>query len=242
MAAGGGDAGDQIAALLGVPGCGAQSHDLTLSEVIRTWLYISDLDSNYQAVSAVRNRIFAQYGITNDEGFPASTGIEGRSAEAGDLILLDVLAIRGLQPGQSRRMEAREHMNPTVEYGVTFERGREIVFGDRRHLYISGTASINRKGEIVHPGDITRQTERALENIEALLANSGARLADMRYVLVYLRDAADGAAVVAVLEASPLATIPRILLHAPVCRPGWLVELEGIAIDGKGDHRFAPFS
>jgi enamine deaminase RidA (YjgF/YER057c/UK114 family) len=241
LSAKGGDAGAQTDALLGVPGMAAQSGGVTLGEVVRTWLYVANIDVNYAPVSSARNRIFDRYGITREIGFPASTGIDGRSADRGDLLLLDVLAITGLEQGQNRRMEAPSHMNATVEYGVTFERGREVVFGDRRHLYVSGTASISNQGEILHPGDVARQTRRATENIAALLAGSGAEPADLRYLIVYLRDAADAETVEAVLAAGPMASVPRIIVHAPVCRPGWLMEMEGVAIDGKGDPRFAPF-
>jgi enamine deaminase RidA (YjgF/YER057c/UK114 family) len=236
-----GDAGAQTGALLGVPGIAAQSGGITLGEVIRTWLYVANIDVNYGPVSSARNEIFDRYGITREIGFPASTGIDGRSSDRGDLLLLDVLAIQGLEPGQNRRMEAPTHMNATVEYGVTFERGREVVFGDRRHLYVSGTASISNQGEILYPGDVVRQTGRATENVAALLAGSGAEPGDLCYLIVYLRDSMDAGAVEAVLAAGPLAGVPRILVHAPVCRPGWLVEMEGVAIDGKGDPRFARF-
>ncbi len=241
LSAKGGDAAEQTDALLGVPGAAAQSGGIALGEIIRTWLYVANIDVNYGPVSSARNRIFDRYGITQDGGFPASTGIDGRSADRGDVVLLNLLAIKGLETGQNRRMEAPTHMNATVDYGVTFERGREVVFGDRRHLYVSGTASISNQGEILHLGDVVRQTRRATENVAALLAGSGALLADLRYVIVYLRDSTDAGAVEAVLAEGPLAAVPRIIVYAPVCRPGWLVEMEGVAIDGKGDPRFAPF-
>ncbi|HLN25677.1 MAG TPA: Rid family hydrolase [Patescibacteria group bacterium] len=241
LSSGQGDAGMQTDDLLGTPGCGAQSNGTALAQVVRTWLYINNIDTNYAPISTARNALFERFGIDEHSGFPASTGIEGRSADHRDLLLLDVLAIKGLQPGQSQGMEVTTHMNSTVEYGVTFERGRAVTFGDRRHLYISGTASIDNKGQILHPGDVGRQTERAVENVGALLAASDAALTDMRYLLVYLRDSVDADAVEAVIAASPLATVPRIIVRAPVCRPGWLVEIEGVAIDGKGDPRFAPF-
>jgi enamine deaminase RidA (YjgF/YER057c/UK114 family) len=236
-----GGAAEQTTKMLGVPGSGAQCHDLRLSEVVRTWIYINDIDTNYIAVSNARNRVFEHFGITRDTGFPASTGIQGRSSAAKDIVLLDVLAIRGLQPGQSRAMHAPGFMNSTTEYGVAFERGREVVFGDRRHLFVSGTASINDRGEILHPGDVVRQTERAITNIAALLDRSGARPEHLQYIYVYLRDAADAGAVTAVLAGSALADIPRIMVNAPVCRPGWLVEIEGLAVDNRGESRFARF-
>ena len=237
----GGTAADQAHHLLGTPGEGVQSGGLTLHDINRTWIHISNLDVNYPDISRARNGDFAAVGIDQATGFPASTGIAGRSADHGDLMMLGALAVQGLQPGQNRRMEALTHMNRTVEYGVTFERGRELVYGDRRHLYVSGTASISNRGDILHVGDVVRQTGRAVENVEALLAGSDAGLTDLRYLLVYLRDASDAVAVEGVLAAGPLAGVPRILLHAAVCRPGWLVEVEGVAIDGRGDSRFAPF-
>ena len=241
LSANNGSVRDQGRHLLGTPGEGIQSGGITIHDVVRTWLHIADLDTNYKAVSQARNTVFAAVGIDQNTGFPASTGIAGRSADAGDILMLGGFAVTGLQPGQNRRMEARSHMNATTEYGVTFERGRQLVFGDRRHLYVSGTASISNQGDIMHVGDVVRQVGRAVENVEALLDGSGVGLADLRYLLVYLRDPSDAVAVEGVLAAGPLAGVPRIMVLAAVCRPGWLVEVEGVAVDGKGDSRFAAF-
>ncbi len=235
------DAAAQTVDLLGVPGFAAQSEGIGLDQVVRTWFYVHDIDTHYRSVSRARNHVFDRFGITFHTGFPASTGIGGRSADPADLVVLDLIAIDGLQPGQCRRMEAPTHMNPTVEYQVTFERGRELSFGDRRHLYVSGTASIDNRGQILHLGDVCRQTRRAIENIAALLGNSGAALGDLQYLIVYLRDPVDAELVAAELESCGLGGLPHIVVHAPVCRPGWLVEFEGVAVDAKGDARFAAF-
>ena len=64
-------------------------------------------------------------------------------------------------------------------------------YGDRRQVFISGTASINNKGEVVHPGNIRRQTERMWENVEALLKEAGCTFADLGLMIVYQRDMAD---------------------------------------------------
>ena len=58
--------------------------------------------------------------------------------------------------------------------------------------------------------------------------------------MVYLRDWADRETVSRRLMESPLAAVPHLLLKAPVCRPGWLVEIDGIAVNGAGDGAFAP--
>lgn len=54
-----------------------------------------------------------------------------------------------IKPDQIKYLYARTHLNPTYEYGVSFERGTAVDFEDRRQIIISGTASINNHGEIV---------------------------------------------------------------------------------------------
>ena len=101
----------------------------------------------------------------------------------------------GLPPAQQRYLYAPSHLNRTIDYGVTFERGTLVEYGDRGHIYISGTASIDNQGRVVHPGDIVRQTERMWENVGALLAEGGMTFGDMAHIIVYLRDMADYAVV-----------------------------------------------
>ena len=47
-----------------------------------------------------------------------------------------------------------------ILYKGTFEQGTRLVPGDRSLCFISGTASIDSKGQVVHPFDVTKQTER----------------------------------------------------------------------------------
>ena len=77
-------------------------------------------------------------------------------------------------------------------------------------------------------GDVTKQAERLLENIEALLADGGATMDDVKYFIIYLRDLADASAIDAYMQQA-YPQVPRIITHAKVCRPAWLVEMECIA-------------
>ena len=65
------------------------------------------------------------------------------------------------------------------------------MYGDRRHVLISGTASINNKGEIKYPKNIVKQTERMWANIEALLEEADCTYQDVCQMIVYLRDNSD---------------------------------------------------
>lgn len=208
--------------------------------VHRTWIYCRDIDNNYRGLVEGRNESFDGYGLTPESHFIASTGIEGCTETPGRLLHMDSLGIAGLRPGQVRYMEAPDYLSPTHLYRVAFERGTRVVYGDRSHCFISGTASIDAAGNIVHPGDVARQTGRTLENMNVLMERSGGTLSDLQQAVVYLRDWADRETVSRRLMDSPLAAVPHLLLKAPVCRPGWLVEIDGIAVNGTGDDAFAP--
>lgn len=198
-------------------------------DCLRTWIYVHDVDVNYGGVVKGRRDYFDKVGLTPDTHFIASTGIEGRHPEPLRLVTMDAVAARGLDPGQIRYLYAKSHLSPTADYGVTFERGTAVHFEDRTHAYISGTASIDSKGLVLHPGDVKKQTLRMLENIEALLSEVPAGLGDIMMAVVYLRDTADYLAVKSIIdERCPLLNAEFVL--APVCRPAWLVEMECIAI------------
>ena len=208
--------------------------------VHRTWIYCRDIDNNYRGLVEGRNGCFDRYGLTPESHFIASTGIEGCTDLPGRLLHMDSLGIAGLELGQVRYMEAPDYLSPTHVYRVAFERGVRIVYGDRSHYFLSGTASIDAEGNIVHPGDVVGQTARTLENMSALMERSGGSLSDLKQAVVYLRDWADRETVRNRLMDSPLAAVPHVMLKAPVCRPGWLVEIDGIAVNGAGEPAFAP--
>jgi len=113
-------------------------------------------------------------------------------------------------------------------------------YGDRRHVYISGTASINNKGEVVHIGDIVRQTERMWENVEALLAEAGTSFEDVAQIIVYLRDVCDFSTVKNMFERK-FPNTPYLITLAPVCRPTWLIEMECVAIKATDTSDFRDF-
>lgn len=196
---------------------------------VRTWFFVQNVDVNYGAVVEARKKNFLANGLTPDTHYIASTGIAGRHADKRVTSILDAYAIGGLAEGQMGYLYAADNMNRTIDYGVTFERATTIDYADRRHIIISGTASIDNKGAVVHEGDVAKQTLRMLDNIESLLKEGEGSLADLAHAIVYLRDTADYSVVSDILS-ERLADVPYVITLAPVCRPGWLIEMEGMAI------------
>jgi len=196
---------------------------------LRTWLFVRDIDHRYAEVVRARRDFFNEIGLTEKTHYIASTGIEGNGSDAATDISIDSLSIGGPAAATQRYLTAPDHLNPTHEYGVTFERATLVRHADRSRIYISGTASIDNRGRIVHEGDVEAQTGRMLENIEALLAEGGASFADVLAMTVYLRNAEDYAAVKAIFDVR-FPAMPKVFVHAPICRPGWLVETECVAV------------
>lgn len=202
---------------------------LTLADhVVRTWLFVRDIDADYAAVAEARRALFAERGLTADTHYIASTGIEGRSADGAARLTLDAYAIGGLRPEQTCYVKAPDYLSPTDRYGVTFERATSIRYADRTHVWLSGTASIDADGQTVHQGDAALQTQRTLTNIDALLRAAGARSDDLSVLIAYLRDPCDEEVVRAAIR-QRYGAVPLVAVMGAVCRPGWLVEVEGQA-------------
>jgi enamine deaminase RidA (YjgF/YER057c/UK114 family) len=218
-----------------------RAQGMTLADnLIRTWFFVQNINANYRGLVAARKEFFAEHGLTPDTHFIASTGIEGTSANPAAKILLDAYAIRGVRPDQIRFLSALDHLSPTHLYGVTFERGTSIAYRDRKHILISGTASIDHQGKTLHAGDLSRQIDRTVENVEALLKPAGAALKDMCVLTAYVRDPGDQAVVWERIR-ERFGDIPMDVIVASVCRPEWLVEVEGKAIIPASAPELPPF-
>ena len=207
---------------------------------IRTWLYVQNVDVNYAGVVKARNEVFATQNLTDKTHFISSTGIAGRHADPKVMVQMDAYAVDGVKQEQIHYLYAPTHLNPTYEYGVSFERGTYVDYGDRRQVFISGTASIDNKGEIVHPGDIRRQTLRMWENVEMLLKEAECTFGHVGHLLVYLRDVADYTVVKEMFE-ERFPDTPKVYLLAPVCRPGWLIEMECMAVKFIQNEQYPAF-
>ena len=217
-----------------------EGKDMTMERnLVRTWIYVTNIDVNYQGVVEARNDIFDKEGLTADTHYIASTGIGGATPVRHAAVAIDFLTVPNIKEEDKKYLQALEHLNPTHEYGVAFERGTQLTLPThplhpegsqqfKQQFFISGTASIDKRGDVVYEGDIVRQTGRLLENIGALLKDGDATMNDIQYFIIYLRDISDYHTV-EILMNQFYPQIPHIIVEAKVCRPGWLIEMECIA-------------
>lgn len=225
-----GDSEEQMSHLFGNYQQELERHSMNVAQhCLRTWLFVHDIDTNYAGVVKARNDCFDGWGLTPQTHYITSTGIQGRQSSAEVKVSMDAYAVQGLRKEQIKYLYAPTHLSPTHIYGVAFERGVCVEYGDRKQIYISGTASIDCNGKVVHVGNVARQTMRMWENVEKLLEEGGATSADMAQAVVYLRDFSDYP-VVRSLLGGKMPGVPVHYVHAHVCRSAWLIEMECIAI------------
>ncbi len=223
-------------------------------EVVRVWLYQGGITADesgterYRELNRARTDFFANVpfgsnGLAHDAGngfYPASTGIGtlGRGLVTSCLALQtsrrDVRLIPLENPLQtpSHKYEQKFSLQ-----SPKFSRAMAVLLGNYMTTWISGTASIVNS-ETRHLGDIERQTEQTIDNIECLISSNnlarqgvsgaGATLRDLAKVRVYIKRPEDYLKCRAACERR-LGHLPTIYAHADICRPDLLVEIEGVA-------------
>ena len=104
-------------------------------------------------------------------------------------------------------------------------------------IYVSGTLG-TKSGNTLAPGGIKAQTQQALDNIAATLKTAGSSLANAASVIVYLRNAADFAAMNEVYRANWPKDPPArttVAVTAPLALPDALIEISMVAVPTGGE-------
>jgi enamine deaminase RidA (YjgF/YER057c/UK114 family) len=203
-----------------------REHGATFREVLRTWIYLDDIDRDYQALNDSRNAFFQREDVRR---LPASTGIGGKLHPRGTLCTLDVYAL--LNPGIAQVEVMRTPtLNEAPQYGSSFSRGMKMALPEQTYLFISGTASVDEQGQTAHVGDVRGQLERMLLNIEGLLAPQGAAWSDLVQGVTFLKSPEYAEVYRELCEERGIVDVPHTVVQADVCRPELLSEMEAIAV------------
>lgn len=127
-----------------------------------------------------------------------------------------------------------EHLNPEGMYrSPVFSQGIILPAGARM-LLIGGQNSVDLKGQIVGKGDIARQTEQALANLQKVLDAAGAGLRDLVKITIVIDQNADlRAAYGAWMAVWGQKTNPPTVMAlrvAGLANPDFLIEIEAQAV------------
>jgi enamine deaminase RidA (YjgF/YER057c/UK114 family) len=199
---------------------------LSFCDVVRTWIYLRDIERDYVAFNQGRRRFFQSAGITR---FPASTGIKAALADSGSPLAMDLYAVGGAGQATVEAMNAAP-MGEASAYGSFFARGAVVRELGQKIAFLSGTASIDQRGQVVATGDGKGQLRRMFANAAGVLGQAGLGLADAVSVTAYLRRARMLPEFRRAAQAAGLpASIPTAIVVADICRPEWLCEIELVA-------------
>lgn len=199
---------------------------MTFRDVVRTWIYLRDIDRDYEALNHARQKFFRDCGIDRR---PASTGVQGIPFTESHDFSLSLYALRSSAPVEVELMSTPT-LNEAWTYGAEFSRGLRVVDANKVTLHVSGTASIDEGGRTVHVGDLAAQVERMLRNIETLLGTQGATFEDVVSAVAYLKRPNDAAEVRGMLRDRGFDGFPCAFVDAPLCRPELLCEIEAVAV------------
>lgn len=200
---------------------------LGFKDVVRTWIYVRDIEHNYGHVNTARNRFFAEQRMSR---LPASTCVEGSLCGAATPVAMDLYAVAAKEGVQVQAI-APGPMGEAAAYGSAFARGSQIVEPGRKTLCISGTASIDAAGAVVAVGDVGAQLDCMFENARALLVRAGMDLRDVVSATAYLKRASNYRDFLGSADAHGLsAETPTAVVVADICRPEWLCEIEMCAV------------
>ena len=98
-------------------------------------------------------------------------------------------------------------------------------------VFTAGQVALDREGKLVGEGDVKAQTQQVLQNLQAVLEEGGATLADVMKTTVYLANIghfADMNDVYADFFGNEKPA--RTTVEARLARPEFLVEIEAIAV------------
>ena len=197
---------------------------MTFCDTVRTWLFLDNLLDWYDDFNEVRTAFFNSRGVF-DRRVPASTGI-GAANPAGAALAAAALAVKPLSDGVTITPQPSPLQCPAMSYRSSFSRAMEIAYPDRRHLYISGTASIAPDGRSLHLGDVDKQIDLTMRVVEALLKSRQMEWSDVVRAIAYFKDMSDSPRLARYCRQHNIPAFPTAFSHAVVCRDDLLFEIE----------------
>lgn len=162
------------------------------------------------------------------------TSLEGMGLE----LPTGLAPVEGRPLVPKRAIKAPDVLNEAYDYSQpsSFSRGMRVDLGNATLLLISGTASVDERGETVHDGDFEAQCLRTLRNLTRLLVAERASWHDVVRTSCYLRDIErdyDSFNEIRTMFMTKIGLDPLPAstgIQARICRSDLLVEIEAMAI------------
>ncbi|GAB6269022.1 MAG: Rid family hydrolase [Smithella sp.] len=201
------------------------------SAIARTWLFMRDILNDYEELNKAREQFFAKWHTAANHFLPASTGIQNRIT-GNEILAFEFCAFSG--DNVAIKQIPSPLQNEPIAYGKLFSRAVIVEFPKSKLLYISGTASIDKTGISVYPGDLKSQMEFTLEIISAILKQEGCDYSNIAQAIIYLKRSEDMRSCIAMLDKMGFPRDRALFqLGVDICRDNLLCEIEATAVINK---------
>lgn len=130
----------------------------------------------------------------------------------------------------TRTATVREQISVAPDHYAPYLLSQAIRAGDM--LYVSGQAGAGDDGRIVAPGDFDRQADRAMRNLQRVLAAGGSSLGSIVKVTIFLTSMSHFPQVVELRRKWFSAPYPAdtIVEVSALYSPDAMIEIEAVAI------------
>ena len=198
---------------------------MDFSHVVRTWFYVDRICEWYGEFNAARSAFFESRDVFNTF-LPASTGIGSANLD-GAALVAGAIAVKPKDASVRAEIVESPLQAPAMAYRSSFSRAAEVVWPERRLLFVSGTASIKPNShDVAYVGDIAKQVDCTMTAVGAILESRGYGWGDVSRAIVYLKEPSFRAAWQAWLAARGLPGDFAAETVCDVCRDDWLFEVE----------------
>lgn len=205
--------------------------------LLRIWNYLDAITlgdgdgERYRRFCVGRARGLGDFDAT---ALPAATAI-GRCDDARTVQVYWLAARRpGVPVENPRQVSAYRYPRQYGPQPPSFARAMLPPAGSAMPLLLSGTAAVVGHAS-QHEGELLAQLDETFTNFDALLASARAgnpslpaQFGGGTRLKVYVRDAEDLPVVADALDTRFGDRVPRILLHAAICRRELAVEIDGV--------------
>lgn len=239
-----------------------EAHGFSFGQIARTWIYQNDIigyapdgKQHYQCMNDARAKFFENIRFKignpstdkwNEKVPPASTGID---MAAGSILLEGVAVstidsnVLGYPLRNPFQTNAFDYEQAVLEEGVAekkappaFSRGFCVDTPKGSTVFVSGTASVEGQ-DVIHIGDVAKQTELAILNMLRVLNERGLTEKDIFTLRAYVAkpkhysdaDFQNALKIATSIVRRIFPDTPCVFTQANVCRPDWLFEIESMA-------------
>jgi chorismate lyase / 3-hydroxybenzoate synthase len=208
---------------------------LAFPKLLRLWNYLPDINlevdglERYRRFNAGRQAAFEAAGRALTGAVPAACALGTRGGPLCLAFLATHASVMAIE--NPRQVSAYDYPADYGPKSPTFSRAGLAHVGGQDLLFVSGTAAIVGHHSL-HPGDARAQTREIMANLAAVTDAANAALGRLAFALdglaytVYLRRAADLAAVADEFHRVVAAPPHVAFIEADICRAELLVEIE----------------